>query len=27
LWKKDHPDHDLRVREYNKLFQALYPDQ
>jgi len=27
LWKKEHPDHDLRVREYNKLFQALYPDQ
>lgn len=27
LYSKDHPDHELRVREFNKLFQARYGDQ
>jgi hypothetical protein len=26
LYKKEHPDHDRRVREYNRLFQARYPE-
>jgi len=27
LFKKDHPDHDLRVREYNGLFAKRYPNE
>jgi hypothetical protein len=26
LFKKEHPEHDLRVAEYNKLFQMRYPE-
>lgn len=26
LYKKDHPDHEIRVQEYNKLFQMRFPD-
>lgn len=26
LFNKDHPNHDLRVKEYNKLFEARYGD-
>lgn len=27
LFKKDHPDHDARVKEYNKLFEMRYSGQ
>jgi hypothetical protein len=27
LFNKDHPDHDIRVKDYNKLFEARYGDK
>lgn len=26
LYKREHPDHDVRVKEYNKLFQMRFPE-
>lgn len=27
LFKREHPDHDMRVKEYNRLFEARYGEQ